>query len=75
MAKHTSLLNKNNAFEHKFYVDMRKRQNGGQIPFLLAKKTLLGQKQLDLEGNIDSIDAPALFENPTRSIFKFRQKH
>jgi hypothetical protein len=36
MAKHTSLLTKNTAFEHKFHVDTRKwqkLQNGGQIPF------------------------------------------
>jgi hypothetical protein len=55
MAKHTSLLTKNTAFEQKFHVDTRKRQNGGQIPFPVAKKThtLFGQKQLDLEGNIE----------------------
>jgi hypothetical protein len=57
MAKNTSLLTKNTAFELKFHVDTRKwqkRQNGGQIPFLVAKNpTLFGQKQLDLERNIE----------------------
>jgi hypothetical protein len=57
MAKHTSLPTKSTAFEHKFQVDTRKWQkwqNGGQIPFPVAKNpTLFGQKQLDLEGNIE----------------------
>jgi hypothetical protein len=56
MAKHTSLRTKNTAFEHKFHVDTRKWQkwqNGGLIPFPVAKKQLCGQKQLDLEGNIE----------------------
>jgi hypothetical protein len=57
MAKHTSLLTKNTVFEHKFHVHMRKWQkwqNDGQIPFSVAKNlTLFGQKQLDLEGNIE----------------------
>jgi hypothetical protein len=57
MAKNTSLLAKNTAFEHKFQVDMRKWlkwQNGGQIPFPVAKNlTLFGQKEQDLEGNIE----------------------
>jgi hypothetical protein len=57
MVKHTSLLIKNTVFEHKFHVDTRKwqkLQNSGQIPFPVAKNlTLFGQKQLDLEGNIE----------------------
>jgi hypothetical protein len=49
MAKHTSLLTNNAAFEHKFHVDMRKwRPN--TIP--RSKKLLFGQKHLDVEGNI-----------------------
>jgi hypothetical protein len=51
MAKHTSLLTKNTAFEHKFHVDTRKwRPN--TIP-RSKNPTLFGQKQLDLEGNIE----------------------
>jgi hypothetical protein len=57
MAKHTSLLTKNtafehsafehSAFEHKFHVDMRKwqkLQNGGQIPFPVAKNYFIWSK-------------------------------
>jgi hypothetical protein len=49
MAKHTSLLTKNTAFEHKFHEVTRKwqkSQNGGQIQFPVTKNpTLFGQKQ------------------------------
>jgi hypothetical protein len=57
MAKNTSFLTQNTAFEHKFHVDTRKLQkwqHGGQIPLRVAKKTtLFGQKQQYLEGNIE----------------------
>jgi hypothetical protein len=59
MAKNTSLLTKNTAFEHKFHVDTRKwqkKQNADQILFLVAKNpTLLGQTTgfRHLEGNIE----------------------
>jgi coproporphyrinogen III oxidase len=57
MAKNKSLLNKYTAFEHKFHFDMKKwqkRQNDGQFTILLLKKlALFGQKQLDLNENIE----------------------
>jgi hypothetical protein len=58
MDKNTSLLTTNTAFEHKFHFDRRKwlkKQNGDQITILFERKkpTLFGQKQLDLEENIE----------------------
>jgi hypothetical protein len=56
MAKNTSLLTKNTAFEYKFHVDTRKwRETKWQPNTILRSKktTLFGQKQLDLKGNIE----------------------
>jgi hypothetical protein len=55
MAKHTSLLTKNRAFEHKYKIRYEKmakvtKWRPNTIPVAI-NSTLFGQKQLDLEGS------------------------
>jgi hypothetical protein len=55
MAKNTSLLSNNTAFEHKFHVDTNEKMTKwwpNTIPFR-KKLYLFGQKQLGLKGNIE----------------------
>jgi hypothetical protein len=52
MAKHTSLLTKNTAFEHKFHKVMRKWQKWPNTIPRSKKLNFIWSKTKDLEGNI-----------------------